>query len=138
MIIVIHKVSQTGGIEDNTGDKNEKSGGKQITLKKQVTKLVVSSKLVIREFHPQFALATPLMLFIFFIVSRLVNIRSCKSSELIPSFMKWYTILLTLQVLSKLGMKQQLENQARAQRKDNSIYTKQINCPCPCNDFLHG
>jgi hypothetical protein len=66
------------------------------------------------------------MLFIFFIVSRLVNIRSCKSSELIPSFMKWYTILLTLQVLSKLGMKQQLENQARAQRKDNSIYTKQL------------
>jgi hypothetical protein len=54
---------------------------------------------------------------------------SFKSCELIPSFIKQYLILLTLQLHSNLGMKQGLEGQTRAQKrqgdfKDNSIVVK--------------
>jgi hypothetical protein len=56
---------------------------------------------------------------------------SFKSCELIPSFIKQYLILLTLQLHSNLGMKQGLEGQTRAQKrqgdfKDNSIVVKKL------------
>jgi hypothetical protein len=39
----------------------------------------------------------------FFIESSLVALRSCKSSELIPGFMSWYPVSLTLLIPSDWG-----------------------------------
>jgi len=84
------------------------------------TKLVFSPKLVQGAFHPQFWICVtggftadwyPLL------KSSLVRIGLCRSSELIPSFMKRYPILLTFADTIKLGMKQGLEDQTRAHRQ---------------------
>jgi hypothetical protein len=52
-----------------------------------------------------------------FVESSLVRIGLCKSSELIPSFMKRYPIFLTVTDTIKLRMKQGLEDQTSAHRQ---------------------
>jgi len=86
------KVAQTGGnglqFCWNWG-RNEKSGWKQYTRGKQRTKLIVSPKLVLRRVLPpsfEFPSAAQCLLLIFFIISNLLIIRSCKSSQLVLSF----------------------------------------------------
>jgi len=54
----------------------------------------------------------------FFVISRLVRLRSCKSSALILSFMKWCPIPLTLSINTWIGDENRfLEDQTRAQRQ---------------------
>jgi hypothetical protein len=117
-IRVIGKVPQTGAQFHQNQGWNEMSGWKQYTGQKQGGPNKFSHlNCLSQEFHPQFWICItrapwlPLMILIksslalhrhldycsySFLNPSLVRIGCCKSSELMPSFMKWFLISYTL------------------------------------------
>ncbi len=95
------KYPQTGVIVPSfaeTGDKM-RSQDENIKEKQQGTKLVFSPKFGSQgsfKFQPQFFTCALTAMVVFYIKSSLVRKRSCKSSELTPSFMFWCTQFLSV------------------------------------------
>jgi len=95
-------------------DENRTEGEEKKT-KKHGTILVVSSPKLVLKGVSLLSFGFGLPALIFFIKSSLFRIRSCKSSELIPSFMKLYSYsdFVYFMHTLKLGMKRGLGGQTR-------------------------
>jgi hypothetical protein len=85
---------------------------------KNRTKQAFSPKLVLKGVSPPVLDLLHLFIHSCSFASLTNRMESCKPSELIPSFMKQYSNLLTFQLHSNWGMKQGSESRTMAQRQD--------------------
>jgi hypothetical protein len=94
------KVPQTGGTGPWNWGQNKKVGMKMLQREKTLDHGIVAYVGPHRSFG--FALRALWLLLMFSITSNLVSERSCKSSDLIPSFVKLYRVLLPLHLYTQI------------------------------------